>query len=331
MRHILQIEVNGVCLVGTCHRPRPFSGSGSPPPVSGAPAVVLLNFGQVCRSGPANLSTEMADRLCARGYPVYRFDMPGHGDTPGDLPKYHETYWRYVEDGGQTAWVCALLDVLEQQHLASRFVLGGLCGGAVTSIYVAEQRRSKVAGLLLMEPAIRSTPPIRTETMPGGAPAMLPQGIWNRLWAYRRLVEHRARLWVRGTTCLDSLRRTWQVAEQKLWTLHGRPLPAVMNAPLIRCWQRVQAGGLPMLMMAAPGSDREFIKQALFPPARRRQMSVVDLDSTNHLFTAGDGKERAIEEAEKWMCNSYPISVSGTHAVDRRFTRSSQTGLMATR
>ena len=46
----------------------------------------------------------MADRLCARGYPVYRFDMPGLGDTDGDLPEYHETYWRYVEAGGQTPW-----------------------------------------------------------------------------------------------------------------------------------------------------------------------------------------------------------------------------------
>ena len=79
-----------------------------------------------------------------------------------------------------------------------------------------------------------------------------------------------------------------------------------MNAPLIQCWQRVQATGLPMLVMAAPGSDREFIKQALFPLSSRRQMSIVDMDGTNHLFTAGDGKERAIEEAERWMCSSYP-------------------------
>lgn len=332
MRHLLQIEVNGALLVGTYHRPRQSGLSGSLLAMSRVPAVVLLNFGQVCRSGPANLSTEMADRLCEHGYPVYRFDMPGLGDTDGELPEYHETYWRYVEAGGQTPWVCALMDILKRQFAVSGFVLGGLCGGAITSIFASEQRRSDVAGLLLMEPAVRGTPAIRTETMPGSAPATPPQGIWKRLWAYRGLVEHRARLWIRSTACLDPLRRTCRMAEQRLWTLHGRPLPAVMNAPLIRCWQRVQATGLPMLVMAAPGSDREFIKQALFPPSRRRQMSIVDMDGTNHLFTAGDGKERAIEEAEQWMCSRYPVGASNTLALEQRlFAPSQQTGLMAAR
>lgn len=309
MRQILRVEVDAVPLIGTCHWPADdMLGTAA---TGSSPAVLLLNFGQVCRSGPGNISVEMADRLCSEGYPVFRFDLPGLGDTPGDLPEYHETYWRFVEGGGQTPWVCSLLDALKRQYVPAGFVLGGLCGGAITSIFVAERRRADVVGLLLMEPSLRQTPAIGAETMPGTRPAEAGQGPLSRFRVCRNQLERRARLWVRGIRCLDPLRRTYQFAERTFWNLYRGPLPAMMNAPLIRCWQRLQASGLPMLVMAARGSDREFVRCVLFPEAERRQMTVVDLDQTNHLFTAGDGKQRAIDEAARWMLRTYPLTADG--------------------
>lgn len=310
MRQILSIEVNAVPLIGTAHLP---AGDGSA--VAGrialsAPAVLLLNFGQVCRSGPGNISVEMADRLCDEGFAVFRFDLPGLGDTVGDLPRYHETYWRFVEGGGQTPWVCSLVDALKRRYAPRGFILGGLCGGAITSIYVAERRRADTLGLLLMEPSLRRSPAIGTESMPGTQSVQSEQGLWARLRGQRNQLERSVRLWVRGTRCLDPLRHTYQLAERKLWSIRRGPLPAVMNAPLIRGWQKLQASGLPMLVMGAPGNDREYIKHELFPEGKRKQMVVIDLNQTNHLFTAGNGKQRAIEEAAQWMAATFPAAAT---------------------
>ena len=50
-------------------------------PLPGAPAVIILNAGLLHRVGPNRLSVEIARRLAAQGYPSFRFDMSGVGDS----------------------------------------------------------------------------------------------------------------------------------------------------------------------------------------------------------------------------------------------------------
>lgn len=307
MRQILNIEVNHVGLVGTYHRPSP---NAMPTPRALRPAVLLLNFGQVRRCGPGNLSADMADRLCRQGYPVFRFDMPGLGDTPGDLPAYHETYWRSVESGEQVKWVCGLMAAIKRQFPTPGFILGGLCGGALTGILVAERRRSSVLGLILMEPAVRRTPPLCSEGVPHAASSSLGLGAWRSLQRTLTSLVCRIRLKASNTKWFGTLRHGYRSTERMVCSLRGKQFPAMMNAPVILCWQRLEASKLPMLVMMAPGTDRDFIKQAVFPGERRSRMICIDMDGTNHLFTAGDGKQVAIDVAAGWMSVNYPIGAN---------------------
>lgn len=94
------------------------------------PAVVLLNSGIVHRVGPNRLYVRMARTLADMGYVVLRFDFSGIGDSgprADTLP--------FVQ--GAIAETQAAMDFLCANRAVSRFVLAGICSGALISLRVA--------------------------------------------------------------------------------------------------------------------------------------------------------------------------------------------------
>ena len=96
---------------------------------SARPTVVFFNSGVVHRVGPNRLYVELARHLAAQGFPTFRCDLEGIGDsvlhTPGrENRSYPETASR---DAGSA------LAFLMERFGARAFVLMGLCSGAYTS------------------------------------------------------------------------------------------------------------------------------------------------------------------------------------------------------
>lgn len=128
-------SAQGRLLFGTLHLPdaRRFE----------LPAVVLFSPGAKMRIGPGRLYVPLTEMLTALGYLVLRFDFYGLGDSEGELDEtlLVDVYsniqvGRYVADG-QIA-----LEWLRREHGATRFIVGGLCGGALTGLLVAEREPS---------------------------------------------------------------------------------------------------------------------------------------------------------------------------------------------
>jgi len=94
------------------------------------PAIVVFNSGLDHRVGRSRIWVRLARRLCERGHLVVRFDHTGVGDSPprqlsGDRL---ETYISEARE---------VMDDLEREYRASRFVLIGHCSGAVTAFKTA--------------------------------------------------------------------------------------------------------------------------------------------------------------------------------------------------
>jgi uncharacterized protein len=129
----------GQKLFGTLHLPV----AGTPK----RPCVVLLSPGVKMRVGPGRLYVPLTQALNELGHPVLRFDFFGLGDSEGELAETmladiynHIEVGRYVDDTlAAISWLRA------QGH--ERFVLGGLCGGAITAL-LAARREPAVIGLL---------------------------------------------------------------------------------------------------------------------------------------------------------------------------------------
>jgi alpha/beta superfamily hydrolase len=130
----------GQTLFGTLHRPDK--------PDASRPVVVLLSPGVKMRVGPGRLYVPLTDMLCAEGFSVLRFDFFGLGDSEGELTeKLLPDVYNHIEVGRYVDDTLAAMQWLRVTHGVKRFVLGGLCGGAITALLAAE-RDTSVEGLL---------------------------------------------------------------------------------------------------------------------------------------------------------------------------------------
>ncbi len=92
-------------------------------------AVVLLNAGAVRRIGPNRMWVEAARRWASLGVATLRLDVEGLGDSYGDGSRYADAAALYAP--GMVDQVRSALDHLQAEGIASRFVVAGVCSGAL--------------------------------------------------------------------------------------------------------------------------------------------------------------------------------------------------------
>lgn len=128
-------------LVGVTTEPLPdASRDGS----SGLPVAIFLNAGVIHRVGPSRLYVGIARRLASMGWTSVRFDHSGIGDSPvrhDGIPFERSAILEVRE----------VMDSLQQSHGINRFVLIGLCSGAVTA-FEAAVVDSRVVGAVMINP-----------------------------------------------------------------------------------------------------------------------------------------------------------------------------------
>jgi uncharacterized protein len=130
----------GLMLYGSLHLPST--------PRQDLPVVVLLSPGVKMRVGPGRLYVPLTELLTSQGFRVLRFDFFGLGDSEGELDEtLLADVYNNIEVGRYVDDTLAALNWLSAVHGARRFVLGGLCGGAITAILAAE-RDVRVESLL---------------------------------------------------------------------------------------------------------------------------------------------------------------------------------------
>jgi len=122
---------------------------------AGDTAIVILSPGIKSRVAPHRLYVKMARKFVEAGYPVLRFDFYGLGDSEGEVEveQTADLYGsiqvgRYVDD------TLAALDWLESEHGIGRFILSGLCGGAITGLFAGARDRRVDAIISLGIPVI---------------------------------------------------------------------------------------------------------------------------------------------------------------------------------
>lgn len=121
----------GHLLHGTLHLPDV--------PRPDAPAVVLMSPGVKMRVGPGRLYVPITELLNARGHAVLRFDFYGLGDSEGELAETQlADVYNHIEVGRYAADATAALEWMRRELGHRRFIVGGLCGGAITALYAAK-------------------------------------------------------------------------------------------------------------------------------------------------------------------------------------------------
>ena len=113
-------------------------------------AFILLSPGVKMRVGPGRLYLKLTELLVGLGIPVLRFDCHGLGDSEGTLPEEQlRDVYGQIEVGRFVNDTIDAMTWMEQRLGSRRFILSGLCGGAITGL-LAGARDKRVAGLLAL-------------------------------------------------------------------------------------------------------------------------------------------------------------------------------------
>lgn len=110
--------------------------------------VVIVNGGAQYRAGAHRMFSSLAQYLAHKGHAVLRFDLPGHGDSPGEPVSFEST----------APHIGAAIDALHQYHPdLQHTALLGLCDGASASLlYLHATPDPRVTHLLLLNPWVHS-------------------------------------------------------------------------------------------------------------------------------------------------------------------------------
>lgn len=132
----LVFECAGQQLVGALHRPAEEASTG----------ILVVVGGPQYRVGAHRQFVLLSRELAAHGYPVFRFDHRGIGDSDGEYPGF--------EHIGPD--IAAAIDEFQRRCPGiRRFVIWGLCDAASAALFHGWQD-ARVAGLILLNPWVRT-------------------------------------------------------------------------------------------------------------------------------------------------------------------------------
>ncbi len=327
MREVLEIPIRGEMLVGTRHVPEgPVAALG----------VLFINFGYAPRDGHGGLAARSCEALATRGLEAFRFDLPGVGDSPGPLPGEEQQFTNLVMRGEYSTLVGALLQGLCDRYGLERLILGCLCSTAVTTLFVAQREPERIAGLLLLEPqfffskqiasglALNGRPGTestdldpRSAISQGGEAPPVPflQRIRDKyftLWGLMRFLTHEGQSY------------GWlPLPREKIlnYLLARSDLPAVTNLAAVSAWSKLVRQQCPMLVITAKGQLRnrffQLIQSNLFNGANIPSVVHIELENTNHTFTAEGASEAVISHFLHWV--DYECIAPGSMPLRKRY------------
>ena len=257
---------------------------------SGAVAVIFLNAGVIHRVGPSRMYVRLARELAARGWLAARFDHSGIGDSASrkDNLSFDESAVSEVRE---------VMDELERTRGTRRFVLIGLCSGAVTSFDCAVGD-TRVAGIVMINP------------QGFDASSAWNQFVTDRSQARRYWSESlfSLRSWRNALTGRIDYRRLasviWREAVGRVRPTTRAAVAAVATR-VSGAFARLAARGVRSLLLCSEGDDGiEYMNVILGRDVRRVESSpsfaVAVLPGADHSLTLIDSQRRVCAIVSEW-------------------------------
>lgn len=296
-RELFTLEGAFPTVRGTFQRPSEGPSRGSNNNGGARVGVLFLNGLFATRSANGDAAVYWANSLAEQGYPSFRIDLPGFGDSEGNPP---EDWLGYINSGRYAAVTAASAKEIARRFGLTGVVIAGHCAGAVTAIYAAAISK-ECCGLVLMDPYFYLP---RIE---------LPQ-------ARQRLI-----FWARKSRVGGALSRSYDLLKQFRLLFHRNKLPDNANLSLLRSWKQVASTGLPILMLKAPShgscgskprtGEFDYSSHILELAGPRQQVVVKVVNGANHSFSNKAGRSAIQGSLNRWLSENFPAMDLGTDFV----------------
>lgn len=289
-RELISVAASGLCLRGTFHRALDHGsdsrrGFGE----NKRTGILFLNSGFVPRASGGDAAVYWAEAFANCGYPSFRFDLPGLGDSDGYLPAKRLDFAHLVNTGHYAPSVCTLANHLTERFNLSGVVLVGHCAGAVSAIYAAAAS-SHFKGVIALDPYF-----FREETK-------------------RAAIRTKISRWVPRNQIARQLSGVYGYFKKLSLLAKGNALPENANIRLLQCWRRLVSAKVPILVLSARGprpivGEFDYLAYLKKSSGPRAHITVEFIEGTNHSFADATGKAAVRRHAEQWLSTCFPISV----------------------
>lgn len=286
-RQLVTLGADGILVRGTYHDvPRKTTESLSPDKRIG---VLFLNPLSTPRALIGDSAVYWASAFAAQGYPSLRIDLPGLGDTYGEVAKDLLTF---INNAGYAAITAAKVKEFSERFGLAGVVIYGHCAGGTTAIYAASACK-ECKGLIITDPYFNAA----NMLTPKLSPAMVD--------------------WARRTKVGEVIRAAYARLREARKKRGNGALPGNANVNLIAHWKQLVSGGLPILVFksgepAALGSSKlragtfDYLDHITSFAGQRSRLSLHTIEGTNHSFADRLGRATIREHSEAWLHKHFP-------------------------
>jgi uncharacterized protein len=290
--------------------------------------VLLLSPGIKMRVGPHRLYNKLSKVLVDKGVNVLRFDFYGLGDSEGEIDEsVLVNVYNSIQDGRYVNDTIDAMDWLESEKGYSKFILGGLCGGAITALLAGcdDDRVSGLLGLGLIN-VFEGGESNFTKFVTDGQLTSLKKGYVKKLTdldSWKRLLTFKSDFRLISKVLLKPYRRIFKSIKQNINSkdedfdismpkeLQGSNL----NPKFAPAFFKMLKNSKKMLLIFS-GADRllyEFeekfesiyIKQ-LKP--LKEHYEVITIPEANHILSLKEWEDEMHAEVSQWLGKYYPMS-----------------------
>ena len=293
-RELITLDGLGVLLRGTYHRPQSSEAAlSSESSRAKRVGIVFLNSLSLPRAATGDSAVYWADSFAKCGYPSFRFDLPGLGDSEGAISG---DFLEFINSGGYASVASAKVKELVDRFNLSGVVIMGHCAGAVSALFAAANCK-ECKGLVLLDPYFHLNQAVRPKVRQ-------ELSIWARRNALGKVLSN---LYDRGRDLLLHLRRN--------------AVPKNANVALMSRWKELASTGLPILYLKAPGlkspgtkprvGEFDYLKYILELAGRRNQVVVELIEGTDHSFANRLGRAAVQKLTRSWLNTIFPLADRG--------------------
>lgn len=289
-RELFTLEGRGVALQGTYHQPID-EGSGLYVGVNkrARPGILFLSGLSTPRAAHGDSAFYWAESFAALGYPSFRIDLPGSGDSAGGvlakpLP--------FINAGGHGPIAVEMVKQLIDRYKLTGSIIMGHCAGAISAVFAAANCK-ECHGLILLAPYFH-----------------LEQAV--RLKARRALID-----WATRSPLGGPLSKLYLQSKHFRSLRSRNKLPRNANFSLLRRWQELASAGLPILVLNAPGPNAsgtkpdsgefDYPKHIARLAAGRSRMEVKVIEGAHHTFANRLGRAGVRQQVEDWLTTFFPL------------------------
>jgi pimeloyl-ACP methyl ester carboxylesterase len=290
-RELFELTGDRVLLRGTFHRAATgnLTQAGN---VDRTLGITFLNPMAAPRSLIGDAGAYWATSFASLGYPSFRCDLPGSGDSPGGIPI---EFLDFINNGGYEVVTASKIKELTRRFNLSGTVIFGHCAAATTAIYVASECK-ECKGLILADPyfnVVNNLTPI------------LPPGILS---------------WARRSKSGELLRAFYVRLREARKRFGQGSLPGNANFGLIARWKKVLSSGMPILVLKSSerlGSSKlragafDYLGHIASVATHSEQLKVKTIEDTDHSFANRSGRAAVRSYAEAWLGQHFPLANTG--------------------